>query len=142
MSIYYPKSKVEVKGFIAKHYDRLMDIITLGKYSSMVERAVRSMNIKENDKILDLGAGTGRNACLMEKYLSPKGELVGLDISEEMRSQFRKNCLGFSNAKIINERIDRELAYENYFDKVFISFALHGFPKKAEYRLLKTLLKY
>jgi len=141
MSIYYPKSKVEVKGFIAKHYDRLMNIITLGKYSSMIERAVQLMDIKKDDKILDLGAGTGRNACLMAKRLSPKGELIGLDISEEMRSQFKKNCADFPNIKITNERIDKELTYENYFDKVFISFVLHGFPREIRKQIIKNVFK-
>ncbi len=141
MCVYYPKSKVEVKGFIAKHYDRLMNIVTFGRYSSMIERAVQLMDIKKDDRILDLGAGTGRNACLMAKYLSLKGELVGLDISEEMRSQFKKNCADFPNLRITNERIDKELVYENYFDKVFISFALHGFPQKVRKQIIKNAFK-
>ncbi len=141
MSVYYPKSKVEVKGFVAKHYDRLMNVITLGKYSSMIEKAVQLMDIKKDDRILDLGAGTGRNACLMAKYLSQKGELIGFDISEEMRSQFKKNCADFPNIRIINERIDKELTYENYFDKIFISFALHGFPQEIRKQIIKNALK-
>jgi demethylmenaquinone methyltransferase/2-methoxy-6-polyprenyl-1,4-benzoquinol methylase len=111
MGTYYPKSKVEISGFTAKHYDRLMNIITLGMYSSLMQKAVRLMKIKPTDKILDLGTGTGRNACLMMRYLSKQGELVGFDISREMISQFKKNCADFPNIKIINERIDQDLAY-------------------------------
>jgi len=138
---YYPESKVEVSGFIAKHYDLVMDIITLGNYSSFIRKAVRLMGIRPDDKILDLGAGTGRNACLMMRYLSAKGELVALDISEEMISQFKKNCGHFSNAAIINKRIDQDLGYEGYFEKVFISFVLHGFPQEARDQIIKNAFR-
>jgi demethylmenaquinone methyltransferase/2-methoxy-6-polyprenyl-1,4-benzoquinol methylase len=141
MCTYYPKSKVEISGFTAKHYDRLMNIITLGMYSSLMQKAVRLMKIKPTDKILDLGAGTGRNACLMRRYFSSRGELIGLDISEEMISQFKKNCAEFSNIRIINARIDQDLAYERYFDKLFISFVLHGFPQKDRNQIIKNAFR-
>jgi demethylmenaquinone methyltransferase/2-methoxy-6-polyprenyl-1,4-benzoquinol methylase len=141
MATYYPKSKVEITGFTAKHYDRLMSIITLGMYSSLMQKAVRLMKIKSTDKILDLGAGTGRNACLMRRYFSSRGEFIGLDISEEMISQFKKNCADFPNIKIINERIDQDLAYERYFDKVFISFVLHGFPQKVRNKIIRNAFR-
>ena len=99
------------------------------------------MEIKPNDKIIDLGAGTGRNACLMMKQLSTKGELVGLDISEEMIVQFNKNCAEFSNAKVIYKRIDQDLDYEMYFDKAFISFVLHGFPQEARKQIIGNAFK-
>jgi len=99
------------------------------------------MNIEPNHKIIDLGAGTGRNACLMMEQLSKKGELVGLDISEEMILQFNKNCAEFSNAKVIYKRIDQGLDYEMYFDKAFISFVLHGFPQEARNQIIRNAFK-
>jgi len=141
MCAYYPTSKVEVSGFTAKHYDILMDIITLGRYASFIRKAIRLMEIKPTDKILDLGAGTGKNARLMVRYLSSEGELIGLDISKVMISQFKKNCADFSNATIINKRIDQDLAYEGYFDTVFISFVLHGFPQEARNQIIRNAFK-
>ncbi len=131
MPNYYPKSKVEVKGFAAKHYDTLMDLITFGGYGSFIKKAIQLMEIKKDDKILDLGAGTGRNACLMARSLSLNGKIVGCDVSEEMIKQFKKNCASFPNVKIVNQRIDKPLPYQGEFDKVFISFALHGFPQNV-----------
>ncbi len=139
--IYYPESKVEVSGFIAKHYDLLMDLITLGRYSPFIRKAIRLMSIKSSDKILDFGTGTGRNASLMMRYFSSGGELIGLDISKEMISQFKRNCANSPNIKIINGRIDQDLTYEKYFDKVFISFVLHGFPQKARNRIIGNAFK-
>ena len=87
MSSYYPESKVEIRGFMARHYDILLNIATFGRYSPFIKKSIELMKIKPEDRILDLGAGTGRNACLMIEYLSEKGELIGIDISREMISQ-------------------------------------------------------
>jgi demethylmenaquinone methyltransferase/2-methoxy-6-polyprenyl-1,4-benzoquinol methylase len=141
MGTYYPESKVEISGFVAKYYDTIMNVITLGKYSSLIQKAIQLMQINPNDKILDLGAGTGRNACLMMKYLSEQGELIGLDISQEMIDQFKKNCAQFPNANIINKRIDQDLDYKEHFDKVFISFVLHGFPQNVREVIVRNAFK-
>jgi len=86
----YPESKVEVVGFMARHYDILLDIATFGRYLPFIKQVIRMTKIKPQDSILDMGAGTGRNACLMAKYLSEKGEVLGVDISQEMNAQFKK----------------------------------------------------
>jgi ubiquinone/menaquinone biosynthesis C-methylase UbiE len=128
---YYPESKVEIKGFTARHYDAILNTATLGIYPFFIREAVELMDIKPQDRILDMAAGTGRNACLMIKKLSPQGEIVGVDISREMVSQFRKKCANYPNVKILHDRIDRALYAGGKFDKVLISFALHGFPHQV-----------
>ena len=139
MAHYYPKSKVETEGFIARYYDELMNIITCGRYSLFIEEAIKSMKIRPTDRILDLGAGTGRNACLMMRYLSKEGELIGVDVSGEMISQFKKKCADFPNIKIIYARIDQSLPFREKFDKVFMSFVLHGFPQNARETIMDNV---
>ncbi len=141
MANYYPESKVEVHGFNAKHYDALLNILTFGSYSLFIKRAIRLMKIGSEDRILDLGAGTGRNACLMLKQLFGKGEIVGVDISDEMILQFKKKCADFPNAKIFSQRIDQPLPYKGEFDKVFISFVLHGFPQNVREQIVDNAFK-
>jgi ubiquinone/menaquinone biosynthesis C-methylase UbiE len=141
MCPYYPESKVEISGFTAKHYDILMDIITLRRYSWLMQKSVSLMSIKPNDRIIDLGAGTGANALLMMKHLSSEGGLLALEISDEMISQFRKKCAAFSNAKIINQRMDEPLPYQDEFDKAFISFVLHGFPQDVRTIVIRNAFK-
>jgi ubiquinone/menaquinone biosynthesis C-methylase UbiE len=141
MANYYPKSKVETKGFTAKYYDNLMNIITFGKYSPFIEEVIKLMKIRPVDRILDLGAGTGRNACLMMRYLSKQGELIGVDNSLEMISQFKKKCADFVNVKIIYTRVDQSLPFEEEFDKVFISFVLHGFPQNVREAIIKSVFE-
>jgi len=136
---YYPKSKVEIKGFMATHYDAILNMATFGRYSPFIEKAIGMMRISPQDKILDLGAGTGRNACLMMKYLSGEGELVGIDICDDMISQFQKRCRKFPNAEIIKARIDQPLPFTKKFDKVFISFVLHGFPQEVRAKVINSV---
>ena len=141
MVSYYPESKVEVRGFMAAHYDALLDLATFGKYPLFIEKSIRLMGIEPTDRILDLGTGTGRNACLMMKYLSKEGEIIGADISEEMISQFKKKCANFPNAKIIHARVDQSLPFRKGFDKVFTSFVLHGFPQNIREVIIKSVFE-
>ena len=73
----YPDSGVELNPFTAKNYDTVMNMATLGLYRGFIHRAIRAMDIQRGDKILDLGCGTGRNACIMAKYLDDNGKITG-----------------------------------------------------------------
>jgi len=134
----YPDSKVEIQGFTAKFYDNLLDFVTLGGYSIFIKKVIKSMNINPNDKIIDFGAGTGRNALLMNKYLSENGEIFGLEISELMISQFKNKTKNYKNISVVNQRIDQLFKLEKKYDKVFISFVLHGFPFEIQKNIIQN----
>ncbi len=138
MKLTQDMSKVEVKGFEAKFYDRLMDIITLGYYPFFIRKAIKDLHLKPGDKVLDFGAGTGRNALLMRKYVSSEGKIVGLEIGEEMKEQFRKNTAPYSNIELQELRIDEPLPFRNEIDLVFISFVLHGFIQEKRDRIIQN----
>ena len=137
MEKFYPDSGVELSEFTAKNYDKVMNIASFGKYKGFIKTAISDLNIQENDKILDLGCGTGRNILLMNKYLSGTSMLLGLDISDDMKRQFSLNCKPYPNIKFINKRIDQPFELNQKFDKVFISFVIHGFP----YEIRKTVIQ-
>jgi len=134
----YPDSGVELKGFIAKHYDAAMNAGTLGMYRGFIKRAVYDMGIHPDDHILDLGCGTGRNAKLMAGYLNRKGRITGLDISEHMERQFQQHFKVDKRVEFINRRIDRPFNLQKIYDKVFISFVIHGFPHDVRYTVLQN----
>ncbi len=132
----YPDSGVELSEFIAKRYDKVMNIASFGLYKSFIKKAIKNLEIKQNDKILDLGCGTGRNILLMNKYLSKDSLLIGLDISEDMEKQFNTQCGKFPNIKFINKRIDQSFELNQKFDKIFISFVIHGFPHEIRRNII------
>ncbi len=133
-----PISKVEVKGLEARLYDFLLIAGTFGLYHYLIKKVIKDMNIQPNDRILDLGAGTGKNSCLMLRYLSNKGEIIGLDIGEIMIKKFNKKCKNYQNVNVINRRIEKPLNFNNEFDKVFISFVLHGFQQNDRLNIIKN----
>ena len=135
------ESKVEITGFEALHYDTLINVLSLGSYIRFIRNAIAGMKIQPTDRILDLGCGTGRNSCLMAKYLSDEGEIVGLDIGEEMIQQFNDKCDRYPNVSVQNLRIDEPLLYENEFDKVLLSFVFHGFQDDKKNVIIDNVKK-
>ena len=138
MNKLYPDSGIELSKFTASNYDKLMNIASFGKYKGFINKAIKDLGIKPNEKILDMGCGTGRNILLMNKYLSDDSLLTGLDISEDMEKQFNFNCKQFSNIKFINKRIDQPFELDQKFDKIFISFVIHGFPHEIRKIIIKN----
>ncbi len=129
-------SKVEVTGAEARHYDFFMNTITGGTYPFFIRRSVKEMRIKPDDKILVLGAGTGRNISLMDKYLSGDARVLGLDIGPEMLEQAQRHFANHPYISIEDRRIDESLPYQGEFDKVFISFVLHGFIQEDRLKII------
>ncbi len=127
----YKDSRVELTRFTAKHYDLIMNLASLGYYDHFIEKAISLMHIQPEDNIIDLGCGTGRNAYLMASYLSAKGRLLGMDISDEMEKQFCSRFKEFSNVSFLKQRIDRSFELTEIFDKAFISFVIHGLPQQS-----------
>jgi demethylmenaquinone methyltransferase/2-methoxy-6-polyprenyl-1,4-benzoquinol methylase len=120
-------------------------MLSLGQYSHFIKRVVDKMGINPGQSILDLGSGTGKNDCFMAEMVGAQGRIVGLDISDEMISRARERCRGYPNVIFEKQRIELSLPYKDEFDKVFISFVLHGFEDDQKvgiicnaYQALKT----
>ena len=111
----------------ARYYDTFLNLLSLGSYSHFIKGIIDKMGINPGQSILDLGSGTGRNDCLMAQKIGSRGKIVGLDISNEMLSQSLLRCREYPNMSFEKQRIELPLAYKQEFDKVFISFVLHGF---------------
>jgi len=138
----YPESGVELNPFTARNYDKVMNIGSLGIYKSFINKVIHEMEIKPDDHILDLGCGTGRNAGLMSSYLNDKGRITGLDISENMEKQFRARFINDKRAEFINKRIDQPIDLQRTFDKVFISFVIHGFPHEVRNSVIQNAARH
>jgi ubiquinone/menaquinone biosynthesis C-methylase UbiE len=134
----YPDSGIELTPLIAKYYDSVMNLVTMGIYKSFIKKVITEIDIQPGDKVLDLGCGTGRNAKLMSGYLNDKGQIAGLDISKNMEKQFLIKFRDDKRVKFINQRIDQLLDLQQTFDKVLISFVIHGFPHEVRDIVIKN----
>ncbi len=114
----------------ANEYDE-----TLGKlkrHHDLLDLVVTSSKVKADDRVLDIGCGTG---LLSLKFLKKADCLVtGIDSSPKMLAIFRKKIkqLGL-NKKILCQLVDAEKMDfpDNTFDIVASTVALHHIQNKA-----------
>jgi len=83
--------------------------------------------------------GTGRNSCLMHRFLGERGRIVGLDIGEEMLTQARQRCRHQTNVTFEKRRIEEPLPYDGTFDVAFMSFVLHGFVQQHRLQIVRNV---
>lgn len=104
--------------FHSRFYD-----ITFGRLvRRRIARAISHMNIRDTDRVLDLGIGTGASLS----YYPPRGQIWGIDLSDGMLREARK--------KIENRGLDHVSLFQadalslpfadNTFDQIFISHVI------------------
>lgn len=138
----YPESGIELTPFIAHHYDNLLKIATMGRYTRFLRKAIEAIGIQPGSAVLDLGCGTGRNSTLMVPYLGEQGSITGLDLSPIMEKQFRKRFEGDPGMHFHQQRIDIPFDLGRQFDVAFISFVIHGFPQEIREVILDNIFRH
>ena len=129
---------MEIGGWEARYYDVFLNLLSAGRYSHFMKEVIGRMDIKRGQSILDLGSGTGKNDWFMAQKMGSRCKIVGLDISDEMISQARKRCCKYANINFRKQRIELPLTYNEEFDKVFISFTLHGFENDQKLGIIRN----
>lgn len=98
--------------------------------SNHLERIIETLNIKDNDEILDLGTGSGYLAFRIARENS-SCKVTGLDIVEKALEEDRNKAgeLGINNISFTSYK-GNEFPFEsNSFNIVTTRYALHHFPK-------------
>ncbi len=67
------------------------------------EEAVRALDLKRGDTVVDVGCGTGLNFPLLQEAIGPEGRIVGVDLSAAMLDQARGRVAekGWQNVELI-----------------------------------------
>ena len=83
-------------------------------------KAVRRLNLKPGDRVLEVSVGTGTNLPLIHERITPEGQIVGLDISLAMlaRCQAKVAGRGFDTDHVVGEAAHLPMG-DNTFDAVF-----------------------
>lgn len=133
----------EVFHSVARKYDIMNDLMSLGLHRLWKEFALLNARVKENDKVLDIAAGTGDLTRGWAKKVGPSGEAWLTDINSSMLSVGRDRLL---NEGLIVPSVvcDAEsLPFKDcYFDLVSVAFGLRNMTHKEKalkemYRVLK-----
>jgi demethylmenaquinone methyltransferase/2-methoxy-6-polyprenyl-1,4-benzoquinol methylase len=134
------KRDILITGLEARLYDVLVLAGTAGLYQALITRAVHDLGIRPQDRILDMGSGTGKNAVLMSRHLDG-GSITGLDISPQMLRKLHRKAARNPRIRPLELSIDGGLPFREEFDKVVLFFVLHGFPQPCRERILKNALR-
>jgi ubiquinone/menaquinone biosynthesis C-methylase UbiE len=104
---------------VAPVYDELYTDGISRAENSIVEDILKK-NLKDGDRILDLGCGSGLGYALMKNM---DYEYVGIDISSEMIHKAKAKYLGFNNASfLVMNMTDLSYFKRNDFDAVISLF--------------------
>ena len=91
---------------VAKNYDLMNDIMSLGAHRLWKKELIDFMNIQPDDRIVDIGSGTGDLINLISKRYSFK-EIYSVDLNQEMlnigKKRFNKENIKFikANAELL-----------------------------------------
>lgn len=136
----FKKTDSESYDEVSDQYDRFVGLFSAKLPARLIELA----NIKQADKVLDVGTGSGIVALEVSRQLGKEGNVVGIDLSEGMLTTARTQAkqLGLNNIEFKSmdaERLDYE---DNSFDSLVSLYALRHFPHpdlalKEMYRVLR-----
>ncbi len=99
---------------------------------SIAEQTIRLMDLRPGERVLDLGCGAGWATRILARLVAdgPQGfgQVVGLDISDEMVRRARAASREFENILYIGSSAQNIAWEENYFDKVLSVESFYYYP--------------
>lgn len=69
---------------VAALYDPLIETLSFGREQRFRELSLRHMAVRPDDRILDIGCGTGSLTLLAARRLGPTGAILGIDAAPKM----------------------------------------------------------
>lgn len=110
---------------------------------SITEQTIHLMQLRAGEHVLDLSCGTGWATRILARMVGegPQGfgQVVGLDLSDEMIRQARASSRDFENILYVWGSAQQIPWEENYFDKVLSVEAFYYFPDQE--RVLAELFR-
>jgi trans-aconitate 2-methyltransferase len=108
--------------------------------AAMAEEALGSLDLKGNERILDIGCGNGKTTAEIAARV-PQGEVVGVDASAEMIAFAAAHGALHPNLQFAVADA-RQLPYQHEFDLVVSFNALHWIPDQDRaLRSIRATLK-
>lgn len=118
---------------IARRYDLLNRLTSLGIDQSWRRKTVRSLELNGPSRVLDLATGTADLALLIAK-MSPETQVVGLDPSAEMLRVGQNKVAQLKHSRVSLVQGDaQQLPFEDdSFDGITIAFGIRNVPDRAQ----------
>jgi len=138
-------SKIDRKDFVLNPREAYLDTalsIEKGQtisQPSTVGRMLSLLELREGDKILEIGTGSGWNAALISFIVGERGRVVSLEIYDELAEKARNRIkkLGIENISIENKDF-REL--NEKFNKIIFTAGISSGSEEIIERFAETNL--
>lgn len=122
----------------------LQDYITfLGRPNFIRGAAVKKLNLRRGDKVLEVACGSGRNFPFIMEAIGRNGRLAGFDYSQEMLDAAEKlrGQMGWDNIKLVQGDAAELSTGEENFDGVIGVLGISAIPgwEKALRRCFEVL---
>jgi demethylmenaquinone methyltransferase/2-methoxy-6-polyprenyl-1,4-benzoquinol methylase len=116
---------------VAKRYDVMNDLMSMGLHRAWKAYAVMVANVGEGSKVLDIAGGTGDLALAFAKKVGSTGQVVHTDINEAMLRNGRDRLLDAGVALPTLVCDAEKLPFpDNHFDVVTVAFGLRNMTHK------------
>lgn len=123
-----------LKGYRAKTYDYRGTL-----WSRIKAKHLSLVNPTQNQRVLDVGCGTGKTLALLRQKCDNSVELYGLEPSDDMLRQAR---IRLKRKAHIRQGIAQELPWpDNYFDIVMSTQVLHHLPADEKKKMLQEIYR-
>lgn len=140
-----PQTRGRHLNHVAWLYDPLVEKMSFGRERRFRQITLKIMGVRTNDRVLDIGCGTGSLTMLIAENLSSAGEVIGIDAAPNMiiiareKASRKRSCAQFAVG--IAEKLDFP---DSSFDVVVNSMFTHHIDRELKkmafaemYRVLK-----
>lgn len=139
------KKVAEVFHSVAKKYDIMNDLMSLGIHRVWKRLTLDKAQIQRGEKILDLASGTGDLAIGLIPRVGPEGLVVLADINDSMLNEGRDRLIDqglVSSACFVQADAEKLPFPDDHFDCVTIAFGLRNVSQKdSALRSIHRILK-
>lgn len=126
----------------AARYDWRVRYITLGRGQHLRKRMADLLPLHDGDAVLDVGCGTGDLAIEVVKRVGARGQVVGIDGSEEMIARAcQKARRRHLPVEFRLEQADALAFPDHSFDVVVSSLVFHALPGSLKLSTLTSIAR-
>jgi protein-L-isoaspartate(D-aspartate) O-methyltransferase len=102
---------------------------------STIAIALSLLKLKENQKVLEIGSGSGYVLALMAEIVGEKGKVYGVEIVKELAKSSKELLKKCKNIEIFNKNGNQGLLEKAPFNRIIMSAA----PEKIPIEILEQL---
>jgi len=98
---------------------------------STVVAMTEALEVKEGDKVLEIGSGSGWQAAILSHLAGGKGKVYTIEIIEELAEFAKSNLkkLGIKNVEVFEKDGSEGLKEKAPFDRIIVTAACPDIPK-------------